>query len=336
MKTDMKKSIYDYIAENLREDMKQTALDFANYLQNNNVEFIKDNCYWKDKIYYLCKFKGEYVCFIAIKDPDEPDNYWTIWSEDSNAYEDVSADDSIKNAAWKHVDHCGNCGSCGGGKAKNIFGKVFNDVCGCTFRVDNATQNDLPFLEKMIELRIAEILSNINEIKLIKPTIQYAGDIMSFRDELFSVGEKDTFDGCGGLQNYTSAEEWLKHLSEMENESTCPAGKVTSDVYIAVRVSDNKVVGIIDLRHHINHPILSVWGGHIGYTVRPAERRKGYAKEMLRLNLQNCRSRGIDKILLTCSKNNIASEKTIIANGGVYENEVKVGDECVKRFWVEL
>ena len=47
--------------------------------------------------------------------------------------------------------------SCGGGKTKNIFGKVFDDVCGCTFRVDNATQSDLPFLKKMIELRIAEI-----------------------------------------------------------------------------------------------------------------------------------------------------------------------------------
>ena len=109
------------------------------------------------KIYYLCKFNGEYICFIAIKDPDEPENHWTIWSEDSNAYEDVTADESVKNAAWKHVDHCGNCGSCGGGKTKNIFGKVFDDVCGCTFRVDNAIQSDLPFLKKMIELRIAEI-----------------------------------------------------------------------------------------------------------------------------------------------------------------------------------
>ena len=155
----MNKSIFDYIAEKLSGDMKQTALDFVNFLQDNSVEFIKDNGYWKDKIYYLCKFNGEYVCFIAIKDPDEPENHWTIWSEDSNAYEDVTADDSVKNAAWKHVDHCGNCGSCGGGKTKNIFGRVFDEVCGCTFRIDNAIQNDLPFLKKMIELRIAEIIS---------------------------------------------------------------------------------------------------------------------------------------------------------------------------------
>lgn len=176
----------------------------------------------------------------------------------------------------------------------------------------------------------------MNEIKLTKPTIQYGDDIMSFRDELISAGEEDGFDGCGGLQNYTTAEEWLKYLAIMENEETCPDGRVPSDVYIAVRITDNKIVGIIDLRHHINHPILSVWGGHIGYTVRPSERKKGYAKEMLRLNLQNCRNRGIDKVLLTCDKNNIASEKTIIANGGVFENEVEVGSESIKRFWITL
>ncbi len=153
----MNENIIDYISENLNDDIKQNALDFVNYLQSSNVEFLKDNGYWKDKIYFLCKFNGEYVCFIAIKDPDEPHNDWTIWSEDSNAFEDVIADENVKNAAWKYVDHCGKCGSCGGGKTKNIFGRIFDDVCGCTFRIDNATQSDLPFLKKMIELRISEI-----------------------------------------------------------------------------------------------------------------------------------------------------------------------------------
>lgn len=155
----MDKNIYDYIEENLCDETKQTALKFVEFLYSSNIEFIKDNGYWKDKIYYLCKFNDEYVCFIAIKDPDEPENDWTIWSEDSNAYEDATADNSVKNAAWKYVDHCGNCGSCGGGKTKNIFGKTFDDVCGCTFRIDNAKLSDMPFLKTMIELRIAEIIS---------------------------------------------------------------------------------------------------------------------------------------------------------------------------------
>ncbi len=41
-------------------------------------------------------------------------------------------------------------------------------------------------------------------------------------------------------------------------------------------ILDNRVVGAIDLRHHIDHPILGTWGGHCGYSVRPSERRKGY------------------------------------------------------------
>lgn len=157
----MCKQIENYIEENLTDEAKQTALDFVTFLRINKLEFIKDNGYWKDKIYYMLKYKDAYVCFIAIKDPDEPENLWTIWSDDSNAYEDSNVDDCIKSVAWNYVDHCGNCGSCSGGKRKTIFGKSFERVCGGTFRVDNAKPSDLPFLEKMIDLRIKEIEKNI-------------------------------------------------------------------------------------------------------------------------------------------------------------------------------
>lgn len=157
----MCKQIENYIEENLTGEARQTAMDFVSFLRSNELEFIKDNGYWKDKIYYMLKYKAAYVCFIAINDPDEPENLWTIWSDDSNAYEDSDVDDCIKSAAWNYVDHCGNCGSCSGGKRKIIFGKSFERVCGCTFRVDNAKASDLPFLEKMIDLRIKEIEKNI-------------------------------------------------------------------------------------------------------------------------------------------------------------------------------
>lgn len=154
----MTKQIEIYIEGNLTDGMKKTALELVEYLKANGLTFYKDICeYWKDKIYYWVKLGDECVCFIAIKDPDEPDNLWTIWSDDSSAYEDASIRDEIKNIGWKYVDYCGNCGSCGGGKEKIIFGQRFLRVCRCTFRIDNAMQEDLPFLKTMVDLRIKEI-----------------------------------------------------------------------------------------------------------------------------------------------------------------------------------
>lgn len=173
-------------------------------------------------------------------------------------------------------------------------------------------------------------------LRLIKPTIEYADDIMQFRQELIDAGDSDFFAGCGSLRDCSTAEEWLQMLNNQENIETCPKGSVPSNTYLAVRSSDNRIVGIIDLRHHINHPILSVWGGHMGYSVRPSEREKGYATEILRLNLQNCRDRGMEKVLITCDCHNTASEKTILANGGIFEKEVCVDGEKIKRFWITL
>ena len=97
----------------------------------------------------------------------------------------------------------------------------------------------------------------MNGIKLIKPSIEYAEDIMKFRQEILDAG--DDFSGCGPLKGCMSADEWIKIIDQRENEETCPVGGVTSITYIAIRSSDNKIIGVIDFRHHINHSILSVW-----------------------------------------------------------------------------
>ena len=176
----------------------------------------------------------------------------------------------------------------------------------------------------------------MNEIKLIEPTIEYAEDIWQFRQDIMDSSDNDKFAGCGPLEESQTALEWIETVKTRSSVDTCPKDKVPSNVYIAVRLADNKIVGIIDLRHHINHSILSTWGGHIGYYVRPTERGKGYGKEMLRQNLKNAQNRGIEKVLITCSEGNIASERTILANGGVFENTITVDDEVMKRYWITV
>lgn len=171
-------------------------------------------------------------------------------------------------------------------------------------------------------------------IRIIKPTLEYADDIMAYRKEFIESG--DSMDGCGKLRSCETAEEWFREIERYSNASTCPTDKVPSYTYIALRLSDNRIVGICDLRHHINHPVLSLWGGHIGYSVRPNERRKGYGKEMLRLVLKEARALGLERVMITCYSDNIASEKTIIANGGVFEKDVIVDNEVIKRYWIEL
>ena len=171
-------------------------------------------------------------------------------------------------------------------------------------------------------------------IQLIKPALEYADEIMEYRQEFLDYGE--SLAGCGSLRTCTSAEEWIDELNMLEKKETCPEGRVSSNTYLAIRVSDNRIVGIIDFRHHINHPILSVWGGHIGYSVRPGERRKGYATEMLRQNLINCKQHGLDKVLLVCDSDNAASKKTITANGGVFEKEIIVDGDRMERYWIQL
>lgn len=168
-------------------------------------------------------------------------------------------------------------------------------------------------------------------IELIFPTKEYERQVLDYKNEFEING--DSMDGTAGLKKAKSFDEWFSALIDNSKEETVRAKLVPSSTYLAVRLCDQRVVGMIDIRHRLNDYLLQ-FGGHIGYSVRKSERRKGYAKEMLCLALNKCKDRNIEKVLITCDKENIASAKTIISNGGVLENEVSEGERITQRYWV--
>lgn len=175
----------------------------------------------------------------------------------------------------------------------------------------------------------------MEEYILIRPTSKYADQIMEYRQEFLDAG--DSMDGTGSLRRIEKPEEYIKICEDYEDPEKVPSYLVSATQFLFIRISDNRLVGMIQVRHRFND-YLEKYAGHIGYSVRPSERRKGYAKEMLRMTLPFCREIGLQKVLITCNDGNIGSERTILANGGVYESTVYEPNEkqSLKRFWITL
>lgn len=175
----------------------------------------------------------------------------------------------------------------------------------------------------------------MEEYILIKPDMKYSGELSMYREEF--LASRDSMDGTGNLRQTEDMKEYIRHCENCENPRTLPAGLVTATQYLFIRKSDERIIGMIQVRHYFND-YLEKFGGHIGYSVRPSERRKGHAKNMLKMALPLCKDLGLEKILITCLAGNTASEKTIIANGGIYESTVHEPDANVdlKRYWIAL
>ena len=135
--------------------------------------------------------------------------------------------------------------------------------------------------------------------------------------------------GFWDIENF-SYEDWLETGRNKEMGIGLLENRVPSIQFVLFDES-GRALGFLNLRLRLNEGLLN-HAGHIGYSIRPSERGKDYAKEALRQGLQVAKEKNIHRALVTCSAENPASRAVILANGGVYEDN-RNGTE---HYWIDV
>ncbi|MFC4068256.1 GNAT family N-acetyltransferase [Actinoplanes subglobosus] len=173
-------------------------------------------------------------------------------------------------------------------------------------------------------------------LRLVKPTIRLHTAWLDSRDDW----GRGTHQPGAGLRSIDEVDSpagfaaWVGRLHAHEDRSVPPEDGWVHCTYRWV-INDDEVVGAIALRHELNDSLLDV-GGHIGYGVRPVARRRGLASWALGTMLDEARRLGMDRVLLTCKTDNVASARTIEGHGGLLEDVRDTGSGKSKRYWIPL
>jgi len=173
----------------------------------------------------------------------------------------------------------------------------------------------------------------MDRINLVRPNRDLEQQAIDYKQEHFESGE-NIISGSELWDKTESYSEWLEAVSRNANKDTVNPSWVVTDTFFAVRENDKKILGIISFRHELNDFLKDF--GHVGYSVRPTERKKGYATEMLKQVLAVAKEIGLSRVQLSCEKENIPSIKTIAKNGGVYERSFEFEGETADIFMIEL
>lgn len=174
----------------------------------------------------------------------------------------------------------------------------------------------------------------MDDMLLLIPDESWLEEIDAYRQCMLDAGSE--MDGCGSLRRHTAG-EWLAFNRLLACRETAPANWVRCTQWVYVRKADRRIVGMIQLRHELND-YLRDYAGHIGYSVRPDERRKGYAKAMLQAVLPLCREAGLTRVMIACEPGNPASRSTILHGGGVYARTVHEPQKDIdlEQYWISL
>ena len=159
----------------------------------------------------------------------------------------------------------------------------------------------------------------MDQLLLMMPGKDYAEGIKQYRNAFIEAG--DPMDGTGALYRMPEPSDWLNYVTALSKPGSLPADQVPTTQYICVRPYDNRLVGMIQLRHNLNE-YLEQYGGHVEFSVLPEERGKGYATWMLKNVLRYAGDYAIDRVILACESRNAAGRRVIEKNGGVFLDKV--------------
>lgn len=140
--------------------------------------------------------------------------------------------------------------------------------------------------------------------------VDYINEFVEYNSDINGTGSLDLI-----LEGY-SIEQSIERCLNMENKEYAESvGRCQGKTLLLIRENDNKIVGTINIRWNLNEAMLR-FGGHIGYGIRPTERRKGYNKINLYLGMIEAKKLGLEKVMLDCDVNNLGSDRTLKALGG--------------------
>ena len=165
-------------------------------------------------------------------------------------------------------------------------------------------------------------------MELRRPTIVDREAVLDMMAE-FEKSQSAHDGGFWDTENFVY-EEWLETNMQKEMGINLHENRVPSIQFVSFD-DVGHALGFLNLRLRLNEGLLN-YAGHIGYSIRPSERGKGYAKETLSQGLQLAKEKNIKKALVTCSVNNPASRAVILANGGIFED----ARNGVERYWIEV